>query len=129
MSLTQELITLIRDKPVSDQDLQQAAVFTLDAIACAYAGSTTGVGETLRCWAAQTDMDSKRKALLMGALTHITETDDLHRASVTHPGCVVVPAVLSLGEELGADTKQMLRAKYADLSVAAIARQLSYSGL
>jgi len=110
MSLTQELIDLIRNKPVSDQDLQHAALFTLDAIACAYAGSRTGVGEILRGWAAQGDMDSKRKALLMGALTHITETDDLHRASVTHPGCVVVPAVLSLGEKLGADTGRMLHA-------------------
>jgi 2-methylcitrate dehydratase PrpD len=110
MSLTQELITLIRSKPVSDQDLQQAALFTLDAIACAYAGSATGVGQILRSWATQTDMDNKRKALLMGALTHITETDDLHRASVSHPGCVVVPAVLALGEKLGADAEQMLRA-------------------
>jgi len=110
MSLTQELIDLIRSKPVSDQDLTHAALFSLDAIACAYAGSRTGVGEVLRGWASQGDLDSKRKALLMGALTHITETDDLHRASVTHPGCVVVPAVLSLGEKLGADTKRMLLA-------------------
>jgi 2-methylcitrate dehydratase PrpD len=108
MSLTQELIALIRSKPVSDQDLEQAALFSLDAIACAYAGSATGVGEILRGWAAQGDMDSKRQALLMGALTHITETDDLHRASVTHPGCVVVPAVLSLGAKLGSSNEQML---------------------
>jgi 2-methylcitrate dehydratase PrpD len=110
MSLTQELIDLIRNKPVSEQDLQHAALFTLDAIACAYAGSNTEVGEVLQRWAGQNDMDNKRKALLMGALTHITETDDLHRASVTHPGCVVVPAVLATGEKLGADTKQMLHA-------------------
>jgi len=110
MSLTQELIDLIRNKPVSDQDLQHAALFTLDAIACAYAGSMTGVGEILFDWGQQGDMDSKRKALLMAALTHITETDDLHRASVTHPGCVVVPAALSLGEKIGADSKQMLHA-------------------
>jgi len=108
MSLTQELIALIRAKPVSDQDLQQAALFSLDAIACAYAGSATGVGEILRGWAAQGDMDGKRQALFMGALTHITETDDLHRASVTHPGCVVVPAVLSMGAKLGSSNKQML---------------------
>ncbi len=44
MSLTQELITLIRGKPISDQDLEKAALFSLDAIACAYAGSATGVG-------------------------------------------------------------------------------------
>ncbi len=108
MSLTQELIALIRDKPISDQDLEQAASFSLDAIACAYAGSATGVGEILRNWAAQGDIDNKRLALLMGALTHITETDDLHRASVTHPGCVVVPAVLSLGGKLGSSNEQML---------------------
>ena len=93
MSLTQELITRIRAKPVSNEDLEQAALFTLDAVACAYAGSNTAAGAILRRWGAQGDMDSKRKALLAGALTHITETDDLHRASVTHPGCVVVPAV------------------------------------
>ncbi len=110
MSLTQELIELIRHKPVSDRDLRQAALFTLDAIACAYAGSKTGVGNVLRNWASQGDLDRKRQALLVGALTHVTETDDLHRASVTHPGCVVVPAVLSLGEKLGADPQRMLQA-------------------
>ena len=108
MSLTQELIALIRNKPISDQDLEQAALFSLDAIACAYAGSVTGVGEILRGWAAQADMDGKRQALLMSALTHITETDDLHRTSVTHPGCVVVPAALSLGAKLGSSNEQML---------------------
>ena len=29
-----------------------------------------------------------------GALAHTLELDDLHRASVTHPGCIVVPAVM-----------------------------------
>ena len=110
MSLTQELIALIRAKPVTDEDLEQAALLTLDALACAYAGSNTPVGEILGRWAAQGDMDSRRQALLMAALTHITETDDLHRASVTHPGCVVVPAVLSLGEKLGSNNHQMLAA-------------------
>ena len=101
MSLTQDLIALIRNKPITDADLEQAALFSLDAIACAYAGCNTPVGDILRRWGAQGDMDSRRQALLMGALTHITETDDLHRASVTHPGCVVVPAVLALGEKPG----------------------------
>ena len=110
MSLTQELIALIRAKPVTDQDLEKAAMFTLDALACAYAGNNTAVGEILHRWVAQGDMDSRRKALSMAALTHITETDDLHRASVTHPGCIVVPAVLSLGEKLGSSNRQMLSA-------------------
>jgi 2-methylcitrate dehydratase PrpD len=85
-------------------------LFTLDAVACAYAGSATAVGYILRKWGDASAMDDKRRALLMAALTHITETDDLHRASVTHPGCVVVPAALSLGEKLGASNDQILRA-------------------
>ncbi len=110
MSLTKQLIEIIRSKPIEQTDLDSAAMFTLDALATAYAGSATSVGQVLRQWAASTDLDHKRQALLMGALTHITETDDLHRASVTHPGCVVVPAALSLGEKLGSTPKQILTA-------------------
>lgn len=110
MSLTQDLIALVRRKPVSDEDLQHAALFTLDAIACAYAGCNTPVGAILRRWGAADELDRRRQALLMGALTHITETDDLHRASVTHPGCVVVPAALALGDKLGASPRQLLTA-------------------
>ena len=110
MSLTQELIALIRARAVSASDLEKAASFSLDALACAYAGCNTPVGEILRRWGRQEQMDGKRQALLMAALTHITETDDLHRASVTHPGCVVVPAVLALGEKLGSSNVEMLQA-------------------
>jgi len=110
VSLTKDLIQLIRDKPISEEDLACAALFTLDALATAYAGSVTPVGKKLIAWAQSADMDNKRQAFLMAALTHITETDDLHRASVTHPGCVVVPAVLSLGEKTTASADKMLRA-------------------
>jgi 2-methylcitrate dehydratase PrpD len=110
MSLTEELIALIRNKAISDNDLEVAALLTLDALASAYAGSATPVGAILRNWANDCDSDDRLKIFLMAALTHITETDDLHRASVTHPGCVVIPLVLSLGEKLGASGEQMLRA-------------------
>jgi 2-methylcitrate dehydratase PrpD len=101
---------LIRNKPIGEDDLASAAMFTLDALATAYAGSVTAPGRKLIAWAQSGDMDSKRQAFLMGALTHITETDDLHRASVTHPGCVVVPAALSLGEKTGASADKILTA-------------------
>jgi 2-methylcitrate dehydratase PrpD len=110
VSLTKNLIQLIRNKPISEDDLDSAAMFTLDALATAYAGSVTPVGKKLIAWAQGVDMDNKRLAFLMGALTHITETDDLHRASVTHPGCVVVPAALSLGEKTGASADKILTA-------------------
>ncbi len=110
MSLTRELIDLVTSKPISKTDLEDAALFTLDAVATAYAGSATPVGAILRDWAAGEDLDLKRRAFLMAALTHITETDDLHRASITHPGCVVVPAALSLGEKTMADGATILGA-------------------
>ncbi|MFT5505665.1 MAG: 2-methylcitrate dehydratase PrpD [Gammaproteobacteria bacterium] len=110
MSITAELIQLIRKKPISESDLDAAALFTLDALASAYAGTSTPVGHVLHNWAKSSDLDRNRKAMLMGALTHITETDDLHRASVTHPGCIVVPAALSLGQALGKNGPQILTA-------------------
>jgi 2-methylcitrate dehydratase PrpD len=51
----------------------------------------------LRGWFAQQGDDAGRQAFLIGGLSHILEMDDLHRASVTHPGCVVVPAALAIG--------------------------------
>jgi 2-methylcitrate dehydratase PrpD len=110
VSLTSSLIELIRNKPISHDNLESAALFTLDALATAYAGSATPTGAKLIAWAKNTHPDRKHQALLMGALTHITETDDLHRASVTHPGCVVVPAALSLGEQTGASAEKVLTA-------------------
>ena len=110
MSLTEDLVDLIRNKPIGEDDLASAAMITLDALATAYAGSVTATGKKLIAWAQSGDLDGKRQAFLMGALTHITETDDLHRASVTHPGCVVVPAVLWLGEKTGASADKILRA-------------------
>ena len=110
MTLTQQLISYIRNKPVSQSDLDRAAIFTLDAIANALGGHNSGPGRKLLQWGASQGQDAGRKALVIGGLTHILETDDLHRASVTHPGCVVVPAVFALAEREGSDGRQMLKA-------------------
>ena len=98
MTLTRDLIELIRDKSIDEDDLSRAAMFTLDAIANAMAGRNTIAGRKLQAWGATQGSDAGRKAFVYGGLTHILETDDLHRISVTHPGCVVVPAVIALAE-------------------------------
>lgn len=90
-SLIQQLTALIVAKPISAADLEQAALLTLDTMANALAGRVTTPGAILWRWAGES-ADAQRQAFLFGALTHILETDDLHRASVVHPGCVVVPA-------------------------------------
>lgn len=109
-SLTRRLVTLIRAKPIRKPDLEVTALFTLDAIANALAGRRSAPGEVLLKWAKGRQGDAGRRAFLMGALTHILEVDDLHRASVVHPGCVVVPAALEIGRARGASGEAVLRA-------------------
>ncbi len=110
-SLTSGLVSLIRAKPIEETDLEAAALFTLDAIANTLAGRNSDPGRALLEWAQDFGgTDPGRRAFLLGALTHILETDDLHRASVVHPGCVVVPAVLAIAETRAVDGESALRA-------------------
>lgn len=110
MTLSQQLISLIRAKEVSDADMHRTAIFTLDAIANAMAGCNTEPGRKLLEWGRQQGRDAGRQAFVIGGLTHILETDDLHRASVTHPGCVVVSAVLAAADTAAATGANILRA-------------------
>ncbi len=110
-TLTQGLAELIMAKPVTAGDLEQAALLTLDALANALAGRATEPGAILLRWAgASASADAARRAFLLGALTHILETDDLHRASVVHPGCVVVPAAWAVAVREGIRGHAMLNA-------------------
>jgi 2-methylcitrate dehydratase PrpD len=49
-------------------------------------------------------------ALANGMFAHADESDDSHGASVTHPGCSVIPASLAVGEMLGVPGEAFLRA-------------------
>lgn len=110
MSLTGELTNLIRAKPIADKDLQAAAAFVLDALACAFAARSSEQGRMLLDWHARERRDAGRRAFLFGALTHVLEIDDLHRESVTHPGCVVVPAAWSIAARDGIGGREFLAA-------------------
>ncbi|MBE2295900.1 MAG: MmgE/PrpD family protein [Phycisphaerales bacterium] len=110
-TLTRQLAELITTKPITATDLRQAALLTLDAVANALAARTTEPGAILLRWAGETAVtDAARRAFLLGSLTHILETDDLHRASVVHPGCVVVPAAWALAAKEGICGHRMLKA-------------------
>ena len=49
-------------------------------------------------------------ALAGGMLAHADETDDSHAASLTHPGCGIVPAALAMAESRKAGGTALLRA-------------------
>tara|TARA_R110000824_G_scaffold3234_2_gene15082 strand:- start:62703 stop:64043 length:1341 start_codon:yes stop_codon:yes gene_type:complete len=114
-SLTAGLVDLIRSKPIAPADLEAAALFTLDAVANSLAGRNSEPGHILANWwqsrgPSNVTPDPARLAFLMGALCHILETDDLHRESVVHPGCVVIPAAWTLAAARGSTGKAFLEA-------------------
>lgn len=108
LSLTRRLARLIAAKPIVEADYEAAALLVLDAVANAVAGVNSEPGRKLL--AAHLAGAPFGRAFLIGALTHIHEIDDLHRGSVVHPGCVVVPAAWALAERLGQDGRAALRA-------------------
>jgi 2-methylcitrate dehydratase PrpD len=48
-------------------------------------------------------------ALANGMMAHADETDDSHEKSLTHPGCVIVPAALSVAEKQGVSGMSFLK--------------------
>jgi 2-methylcitrate dehydratase PrpD len=113
MSLTRSLTQLIETKPTRDDDFAAAAFFVLDAVANGVAARHTPQGTMLREWYGRSGRDAGRRAFLFGALVHVLEMDDLHRESVTHPGCVVIPAAWSVAAERGIGGRDFLRAVLA----------------
>ena len=109
-SLSTQLSAAILARPVSDHDLQAAALFTLDAVANIVAGRNSVPGRKLLAWQKSMSessgpaIDKARLSFLYGSLCHILEVDDLHRASVVHPGCVVIPAVFAMAAGLNGKT-------------------------
>jgi 2-methylcitrate dehydratase PrpD len=113
MSLTRNLTRLIETKPVSHDDLTAAALFVLDTVANALAARHSPQGQILRDWYGRRPSDTGRRAFLFGALAHILEMDDLHRESVTHPGCAVVPAAWAIAAHNGTNGRDFLKAVLA----------------
>ena len=109
-SLTESLVSLIRSKRVTQNDLNVMALFTLDGMANMLAGRRSNPGEKLLAYIKGKEGDTGRRALVMGGLTHILEMDDLHKASVVHPACVTIPAALALSKDKMPSGETFLRA-------------------
>lgn len=100
-SLSKQLIELINDKPINADDLIKTREFMLDWAGCYAAGSKTEQGSIIKKWHDKWGGTGlEQEVFLTAALSHITETDDLHRRSVTHPACVVFPVTWHLSRYL-----------------------------
>lgn len=110
MSLTASLSEMILGKPISDHNLRAASWFVLDTLANAIAGAMSEGGRIVLAFAKDEPSSPRRSAFVMGALCHSLEMDDLHRASVVHPACAVIPAALAIARRERKDGRACLAA-------------------
>jgi 2-methylcitrate dehydratase PrpD len=114
MTLTEQLIELIESKSIKNEDITVTSWFVLDAMANIAAGRSPEPGRILNRWFLDELPNTSSTVLWLGGLMHILEVDDLHRQSVEHPECVVIPTVLSLGLREGLSGRKMLEAVLKD---------------
>jgi 2-methylcitrate dehydratase PrpD len=124
-TLTERLATAlgaIRPGDLDPTTIADGKRFVLDWLAAALGGTATPAGQMLvaegqsrgagpcALLGVDSGRDAEVAALVNGGLSHIIEMDDLDRASVVHPGTVVIPAALAAAEETGANGLAFLTA-------------------
>ncbi|TVR57463.1 MAG: MmgE/PrpD family protein [Gemmatimonadales bacterium] len=115
-SLTRSLTRAIRELPVTAQDRRGAERMVRDWVGSRLAGETDPVGRRLTASEGRSP-DLPGRVFLAAAHAHVTETDDLHRASVTHPGCVVISTAWEMASTLGKGGHALLEAVLAGYEV------------
>ncbi len=102
---------------------QRARIHVLDTVAAMVSGASLPAGIAARKYAsalrgasianvvmADFKTTPVEAALANAMAAHADETDDAHPASITHPGCAVVPAALAVAQHTGASGEEFLRA-------------------
>ena len=127
---TRELASFLarlRYGDVPDEAVERTKELFLDWVGSALAGRDERPVRILERFAQQMgpsggpseDLVSRRRttalfaALVNGAASHVVEQDDLHNASVFHPGTVVFPAALAAAQQTGASGREFLAAAVA----------------
>ncbi|MEU4895135.1 MmgE/PrpD family protein [Streptomyces sp. NPDC044780] len=99
----------------------QGGTCLLDALACAYGGrempwvaqarAVAGAGGDSTIWASGGQRSGLADAVFANAVgCHSLLHEDTHAESRVHPGTVVIPAALAIGERLGSPMLDVLRA-------------------
>lgn len=134
-------VASLRFSDLPQSAIEKARLCVMDAMGCALAGSRTAeVGAMMRAlerydrWPPGEGRDLPARAaiwgtaagatvftavLLNGTMTHALEFDDSLRFAKVHPGAVVIPAALSLGEIVHVDGKTLITAVAAGYEVMA----------
>ena len=110
-------------RALPDDVVRKTRLHILDTIAAMVSGTRLAAGQRIIPWArtqggpAQALVPGSNvrtqvvwAALAGGVLAHADETDDSHAASLTHPGCAIVPAALAVADWIDASGDQLIRA-------------------
>ena len=111
------------EQPLPDEVIERAQIHLLDTLAAMVSGAQLPAGIAARQFvqahigqpvAAVVGAGFKTNpidaALANAMAAHADETDDAHPASITHPGCAVVPAALAMAQQSGAKGQDFLKA-------------------
>ncbi len=118
-----EEIILLGKAALSAEDVEQVRRLMLDVIGVALYGSTMPWAQALVKWAGDFSGAGKAPvigtslkvppqvaALVNGSASHGFELDDTHNSSMSHPGGVIIPAVLAAAAGTGASSAQVFSA-------------------
>ncbi|MGW5647048.1 MmgE/PrpD family protein [Saccharopolyspora sp. NPDC003752] len=106
---------------LTSEVVEQAGTCLLDALACAYGGrdmpwvtqarTIAGSGDDVAIWASGGQRSGLADAVFANSVAcHALLHEDTHAESRVHPGTVVVPAALAIGERLRSPLLDVLRA-------------------
>src|SRR5262245_42672900 len=106
--------------------IDKAKMCVLDALGCALAGADHAAitslldatrprpvahGDTsASVWRAGFKTGAPTAALVNASMTHVVNADDAHKESMGHPGAVVIPTALVVGEMVAAPGAAVLEA-------------------
>jgi len=84
-------------RPLSDVVRQAVGLHVVDTVGALIAGTQTAEGQALLRLRAQAEpRDLAVDVMMLCALTRMTEIDDIHLASMTTPGSIVIPGALAV---------------------------------
>ena len=125
-NLTETIASFVKKAKFEDlpKDIvHKTKLHIIDTIGAAFAGSEAPLCKLLKKYAINTEKlcestiiaselkaSSPTAALINGVAAHSLEIDDGHRYCGCHPGTVIIPAALAVGEREGASGKELILA-------------------
>jgi len=121
MNLAEFISTLTYDQ-IPESALSRIKSCVLDSLGCAFSGSSTPEGKIVNefvqnqegvkeasLWATNFLGPAANVVLGNGTMIHSFDFDDYHMTKI-HPGAVVIPAAVAIGEKEGTDGKALVTA-------------------